>query len=444
MHRWIREADIPELHAFDGGGHAAGRLLPAQRTRHRRRIEIQKRKEVHQRQRLLEELSAIAEGLLQRLLASPCRLGTQDDIADRDGPGQRPEHDEHPDPGHRGVREQTEARAPHGALPHKGVLASQPLFVDLPKPGYEVVRQAEQPHLVRGLALAHQSGQIFQEPEVCRQAVLQRPALLGEIACSDELRQRRQHHRHGNRPVYRRQNRDGRDQRDGRLHQKVEPPHEAQRVHQRAPHGPLQHVEILRTLVERRIERAALAHDERVNVGLHPIRRVRADDLLRGTGRLVQQPDRQQHASQQVKPLGRVGSHPHDRKDQRPATDDLNGRVHEQLRDPEHEQRDDGANRRDGELGQRQTRSSPKEQEKGPRDGPEDARPLLGDPRFAFHAPNRRYLGPGYQARVPYRYAAIPSPHGVRGTMARNRSIFMRASARPQVEERQSHPLSGG
>ena len=184
-----------------------------------------------------------------------------------------------------------------------------------------------------------------------RQTVLHGPSLLGEMARGDQLRQRGQHHRHGDGPVDGRQDRDGRDQGDRRLHQKVEPPHEAQRVHQRAAHGPLQHVEILRTFVKRRIERAALAHDERVNVGLHAIRRVRADDLLRGTRRLVQQPDRQQQSSQQIESVGRVGRHPHDRKDRRAATDDLNGHIHEQFRDTEHEQGYDGANRRYAQLG---------------------------------------------------------------------------------------------
>ena len=232
-----------------------------------------------------------------------------------------------------------------------------------------------------------------------RQTVLQGPALLGEIARGDQLRQRGQHHRHGNGPVDGRQDRYGRDQGDRRPHQKIEPPHEAQRVHQRAPHGPLQHVEILRAFVERRNERAALAHDERVHVGLHTIRRVCADDLLRGTRRLVQQPDRQQQASQQIQPLCRVGRHPHDGKDERAATDHLGGHVHEQFRDAEHEQRYDGANRRYGDLRRRQHRSSPEEQEHAPRDSPEDARPLLDDGRVAFHAPNRRSHRTGRQAR---------------------------------------------
>ena len=62
------------------------------------------------------------------------------------------------------------------------------------------------------------------------------------------------------------------------------------------------------------------------------------------------QTDKQQ-ASQQIEPLLRVGRHPHDRQDRRAATDDLNGHVHEQLRDAEHEQRYDGANRRYAQLG---------------------------------------------------------------------------------------------
>ena len=221
----------------------------------------------------------------------------------RDGSGQRPEHDEHPYAGHDRVRNETEARPPQGALPCKGLLAPVSLFVDLPESGNEIVRQAEQPNLVRRLTFAHQCGEILQQPKMGRQTVLQGPALLGEIARGDQLRQRGQHHRHGNGPVYGRQDRYGRDQGDRRPHQKVESPHEAQRVHQSAPHGPLQHVQVFRVLIECRIERAALAHDERVHVGLHTIRRVRADDLVRGTRRLVQQPDRKQQASQQIQPL---------------------------------------------------------------------------------------------------------------------------------------------
>ena len=75
------------------------------------------------------------------------------------------------------------------------------------------------------------------------------------------------------------------------LQQEVESPHEAQRVHQGATHRPLQQVEVLRILVERRIEGAALAHDERVNVALDPVGGVRPHHLLGAPRRLVQQPD---------------------------------------------------------------------------------------------------------------------------------------------------------
>ena len=91
------------------------------------------------------ELPAIAERGLQGLLAAPRGLRTEDHVADRDDPRQRPERDEHPHSCHHRVGGEAEARAPQRALAGRGLLAAKPVGVDVPKPGNEVIGQTEQP-----------------------------------------------------------------------------------------------------------------------------------------------------------------------------------------------------------------------------------------------------------------------------------------------------------